>query len=154
VLIESDQPLVITARTYTESREGSFGSFLPGVAATQGLEYGGLGVISQLSGNRDFRTNVGLVNLVDKNCSVRVRVYGINGSALGSAKTVTINSNSYKQINDVFKATGAGTRNDAYVTVEVTTPSCTVWGYGAVIDGTTNAPGTDDATSIPMTIVR
>ena len=142
---------MITARTYTESWEGSFGSFLPGVDS--GLSYGQVGVLSQLTGNNDFRTNVGFVNLVDKACYVRVRLYSSTGAAMGSAKSVSVAAHGYKQINDVFKATGSSSRTNAYATVEVTTPGCEVWGYGAVIDGTSKYPGTDDATAIPMSIL-
>ncbi len=151
VVIESTKPLVITARTYTESRDGSFGSFLPGVDA--GLSYGETGVLSQLTGNNDFRTNAGFVNLVGKSCRVEVQLYSSNGSKSGSAKTVTVAANGYTQINNVFKSTGSPNRNNAYATVKVRTSGCEVWGYASVIDGTTSYPGTNDATSIPISIL-
>ena len=60
----------------------------------------------------------------------------------------------FDQINDVFAETGAGARNNAYVTVEVLTSGCEVWAYGAVIDGTDPFPGTNDPTTIPLTILE
>ena len=153
VLINSTQPLVITARTYNVGEDGSFGSFMPGVTAADGLSTGEMGVLSQLTGNNDFRTNVGLVNLSNKSCQARVRVVGVGGAAAGSPVTKTLGAYMFTQINDVFAETGAGSRNDAYVTVEVLTSGCNMWAYGAVIDGTGAFPGTDDATTIPLTVI-
>ena len=153
VLINSTQPLVTTARTYTVGEDGSFGSFLPGVTVGDGVTTGGLGVLSQLTGNDDFRTNVGLVNLSNKSCRVRVRVLAADGAVAGSAVTKNLGAHKFTQINNVFGAANAGSRDDAYATVEVLTSECEVWAYGAVIDGTNAFPGTDDATTIPLTVV-
>ncbi len=153
VLINSTRPLVVTARTYNVGEDGSFGSFMPGVTAADGLSRGELGVLSQLTGNNDFRTNVGVVNLSNKSCQVRVRVVNASGGTLGTAVTETIGAHKFEQINNIFGATGAGSRNNAYATVEVLTSGCEMWAYGAVIDGTGAFPGTDDATTIPLTVI-
>jgi hypothetical protein len=153
VLVNSTRPLVVTARTYTTGDDGSYGSFLPGVTATDGLSSGEIGVLSQLTGNSVFRTNVGLVNLSNKGCEVRTRVVSSGGSNVGSPVTRNLGAYKWKQINNIFGAAGAGTRANAYVTVEVLTSGCTVWAYGAVIDGTSSNPGTDDATTIPLSVI-
>jgi len=80
VLINSTKPLVVTARTYNVGKDGSFGSFMPGVTAADGVSRGELGILSQLTGNNDFRTNVGLVNLSNKTCQARVRVISASGA--------------------------------------------------------------------------
>jgi hypothetical protein len=154
VLVNSTQPLVVTARTYTVGNDGSFGSFMPGVAVGDGLKTGEVGVLSQLTGNNDFRTNVGMVNLSNKSCQTRVRVKTANGVTVGSPVLTTLGAHMFDQINDVFAATGAGARNNAYVTVEVLTSACEVWAYGAVIDGTEAFPGTNDPTTIPLSILE
>ena len=153
VLINSTRPLVVTARTYNVGEDGSFGSFMPGVVAADGVSTGGLGILSQLTGNDDFRTNVGLVNLSNKTCEARVRVISASGATLGTAVTKTLGAHKFTQINNVFAATGAGSRNNAYATVEVLTSGCEVWAYGAVIDGTGAFPGTDDATTVPLAVI-
>jgi len=153
VLINSTKPLVVTARTYNVGEDGSFGSFMPGVTAADGVSTGELGILSQLTGNDDFRTNVGLVNLSNKTCEARVRVISASGATLGTAVTKTLGAHKFTQINNVFGATGAGSRNNAYATVEVLTSGCEVWAYGAVIDGTNAFPGTDDATTVPLRVI-
>jgi hypothetical protein len=153
VLINSTTPIIVTARTYNVGDDGSFGSFMPGVSVADAVSTGGLGVLTQLTGNDDFRTNVGMVNLSDKSCQVRVRVKSAVGTNVGSAEIRTLAAYSFDQINDVFAETGAGSRNNAYATVEVLTSGCEVWAYGAVIDGTNAFPGTNDATTFPLTVV-
>jgi hypothetical protein len=55
----------------------------------------------------------------------------------------------------VARTHGAGyTVHNAKVTVEVDTPGCEVWAYGAVIDGTEAFPGTNDPTTVPLTIIE
>jgi hypothetical protein len=152
VLINSTQPVVVTARTYNVGEDGSFGSFMPGVSAFEAVRSDEIGFLSQLTGNDDFRTNVGLVNLTDQACQVRVRVYDVDGVVAGSAVTKNLNAYQFKQINDVFGAADAGDQDDAYATVEVLTAGCEAWAYGAIIDGTSAFPGTDDATTIPLTV--
>ncbi len=126
----------------------------PGVVPTEGVSYGEVGVLSQLSGNDDFRSNVGFVSLVDTACQVRVRVFAANGNQAGSPKWVHLGANGFKQVNNVFGATGSGSLDDAYAVVEVMTPGCVVWGYGAVIDGAAGFPGTNDATTMPLRVVH
>jgi hypothetical protein len=150
VFINSTRPLVITTRTYNEGEDGTFGSFLSGMVQANGVGYGETAVLSQLCGNNEFRTNVGVVNLTDASCQVRVQVRSANGTLIGSPVNLTLASRGFKQINDLFAATGSGNRNNAYATLKVQTAGCEVWGYGSVIDGVAAYPGTDDATIIPM----
>ena len=154
VHVNSTQPLVVTARTYTFNNQGSFGSFMPGVMIMDGVSSGGTGLLSQLTGNTDFRTNIGLVNMADKRCRARVTLFSSTGAQVGTALERAIDAGSFKQINDVFAAAGAGNQNDAYATVEVVTSDCEMWAYAAVIDGTAGSPGTDDPTTVPLTIVQ
>lgn len=154
VFINSTQPLVITSRTYNEGEDGTFGSFLSGVAQTNGVANGETAVLSQLCGNNDFRTNVGVVNLTDAPCQVRVQVRSASGTSIGSPVNLTLDARGFKQINDLFASTGSGNRNNAYATLKVQTAGCEVWGFGSVIDGVAAYPGTDDATIIPMSRIE
>jgi hypothetical protein len=150
VFIASDRQLVITSRTYSEGEQGTFGSFMEAAGLSQTFVFGDVGVVSQLCGNNDFRTNIGLVNLTDSSCEVRVRVRSASGVEIGSPVNVTLDAYGFEQINDVFAASGSGFRDNAYAVVNVLTQGCEVWGYGSVIDGVAAFPGTNDATIIPM----
>jgi subtilisin-like proprotein convertase family protein len=147
VMVSADEPLIVTARTYNVASTGTFGQFLPGVGESQGLSPGGTGVISQLVRNSEFRTNIGFVNLRNSQCQAQVTLRNTAGSAVGSRRTVTIPAMGWQQDNDIFVNAGAGTQQDAYATVEVLTPGCTVWGYGSVVDQRTGDP-----TTVPMVV--
>ena len=148
VRVDSSQPLVVLARTYNVGADGTYGQFLPGVLAADGLSYGATGVISQLVKSAAFRTNIGFVNLGDTaSCRVRVTLHAAGGAAVGSPRTLTVPADGWNQVNDIFTAAGAGNRANAYATVEVLTAGCRVWGYGSVVD---NATG--DPTTIPLSV--
>ncbi len=147
VKVSSTQPLVVTARTYNQGAAGTYGQFLPGVEEADALTPGTTGVITMLAKNGDFRTNVGFVNLGTATCQVRVTLRDAAGAAVGSPRTVDVPAGGWKQDNDIFTAAGAGTRDDAYATVEVLTAGCEVWGYGSVVD---NSSG--DPTTVPIVV--
>lgn len=147
VKVDSAQPLIVTARTYNASTSGTFGQFLPGVDESEALAPGQTGVISQLAKTADFRTNVGFVNLGASTCQARVTLRDTSGSAIGSQRTVSVPATGWKQDNDTFSNAGAGTRPNAYATVEILTSGCELWGYGSVVDNRTGDP-----TTIPMVV--
>jgi hypothetical protein len=150
VFIASERQLVITSRTYSEGEQGTFGSFMEAAGLSQTFGFGEVGVVSQLCGNNDFRTNIGVVNLTGSSCWVRVWVRSASGLEIGSPVNVTLDAYGFEQINDVFATSGSGSRDNAYAVVNVLTEGCEVWGYGSVIDGVAAFPGTNDATIIPM----
>ncbi len=154
VLVNSTQPLIVTTRTYTSDATGTFGSFMPGVEVADGVAPGQTGILSQLTGNTNFRTNIGVVNLSAATCQARVQLKSAGGTNIGSSRTLSLAAYKFTQINDVFASLGAGTQNDAYATVESLTSGCRVWAYASVIDGTNAAPGTNDPTLIPLTVVE
>jgi hypothetical protein len=144
--VESDRPLVVTARTYNLTDSGTFGQFLPGVTSSETLGTGQIGVISQLSNNSAFRTNIGFINLSLIDCQVRVRLYDVDGNQVGAPVVFdSLGPMGYDQKTNVFGKAGAGRHDNAYARVDVLTPGCSVWGYASVIDELTN-----DATTIPM----
>ena len=147
VVITSARALVVNARTYNVGASGTFGQFLPGVDEASALRPGDVGVISMLTKNASFRTNIGFANLGTASCDVRVTLRDPNGTAIGAQRNLTVQAQGWRQDNDIFSSSGAGTRNDAYATVEVLTGGCEVWGYGSVVD---NATG--DPTTVPIEV--
>jgi len=146
ISVESDYPVVVTARTFNQGASGTFGQFLPGISMDQTMTSGQMGVLSQLSNNSAYRTNVGFINLGDEQVQVRMSVYDGSGLLLGT-KDMTIGPGLWKQQNDICGSVGSGTVDNGYVKVEVLTDGGSVWGYGSVVD---NATG--DPTTIPLEI--
>jgi hypothetical protein len=143
--VSSDVPVIVTARTYSESDEGTFGQYLPGASPGQGLSLGKRGVVPQLKKTPDFRCNVGFLNLGSSTCSVRVTLYSANGNQLGASMTTSVGAGQWKQINDVFGEAGVNQCELGYAIVEVLTADGLIWAYASVVDNRT-----DDPTTIPV----
>lgn len=147
IQVDGDGPLVVTARTYNQSDVGTLGQFLPGVAPEQAMATGEVGVLSPLASNQQFRTNVGYINLSDHSCEIRLTLHDATGAQIGSERIRSIDPSGWKQDNDIFAVTGAGSQDRAYAKADTLTNNCTVWVYASVVD---NATG--DPTTIPLVI--
>jgi hypothetical protein len=147
VRIASDRTLAVSSSTYNQADDATFGGYLPAVTAAEALAPGKIGILPQLTRNERFRTNVGLTNLGDSNASVTVRMFGESAEALGVPVVVSVPAGGLVQIVDVFGASGAGDRDLAYASVEVSTPGAFVWAYASVVDNRTSDP-----TNIPLEI--
>jgi hypothetical protein len=145
IQVDGDGPLVVTARTYNLSDDGTLGQFFAGIDPEQAISTGDQGVLSPLASNQQFRTNVGYLNLGDRSCRISVTLYDAAGAQIGEQRSRSIDPSGWKQDNDIFALTGAGSHDDAYAVVEVLTDDCTAWAYASVID---NATG--DPTTIPV----
>ena len=147
IQVDGDGPLVVTARTYNQSDAGTLGQFMPGISTEEAMATGQVGVLSPLASNQQFRTNVGYINLSDHACEVRVTLHDAGGAQVGSERVRSIDPSGWKQDNDIFAVTGAGSQDRAYAKAETITNNCTVWVYASVVD---NATG--DPTMIPVII--
>jgi hypothetical protein len=145
--VDADRPVIVTARTFNQGDAGTFGQFLPGATPAEMLSAGQHGILSQLSNSAAFRTNVGFVNPGDAGVGVSVQLYDAAGSPVGSPWTGNVGPGAWRQINDVFGTTGAGSQDAAYAIVEVTSANGSVWAYASVVD---NATG--DPTTIPVIV--
>ena len=134
--------LYITARTYNQTANGTFGQYLPAVTAGEGFGEDTVGVIPQLKKNEHFRSNLGVLNLSPFPVEAAIRLFDDSGTQIGTTRNQTVRANEYYQINDVFGALGAGETDVAYATVEVLTPGGRVWAYGSVVDEATGDPTT------------
>jgi hypothetical protein len=147
IRVDADGQMLVTARTYNLSGDGSFGQFLPGVAEDQTLVSGQTGILSQLANNAQFRTNIGFVNLGNHACRVRITLYDAAGNQVGDARSPRIPPSGWNQESDIFNKAGAGQHDNAWARVELVTEECAVWGYASVIDQTSNDP-----TTVPITV--
>jgi len=139
----SDVPLTVASRTYNETPEGTFGQYIPALAASSTVAAGKTGVLPHLTQSAAYRTHVGFANLSSSgSCTGRFRLFGPTGAALGSPVEVTAAAGRSIQRDYVFAAAGAGTADVAYATVEVVTGTCEAWAYASVVDAATGDPTT------------
>lgn len=134
VHFHSDVPLTITARTANVSSEGSYGQLLPTLTSGDTMQFRRRGLLSPLHGGDAFRSNIGLINLSEGECQVRVDIFGVDG-VLAASEEITIDPQSWRQLNDVMPA-GLET---GYAMVEGAS-YCAVWAYASVINRSTGDP--------------
>lgn len=146
VAVAGDGPVIVTARTFNDAPAGTFGQFLPGLSAAAAIGEGEPGVLPLLKRTDDFRTNVGFTNYGLVACDVRVRLFGADGTQLGSDVVVEdVPAGGWKQRNRIFQAAGVAACPIGYAVVTVETPGCEVWAYGSVVDN-----GSGDPTTVPV----
>lgn len=142
VTVTSDGPLVARGRTWAAAGTGSYGQDYPGLALTDGIGPGTLGVLAPLRRDAGFYSNVGVVNLGTADCTVAVRLLDAAGSQAGGTLLFDVPSGEWRQTFDAFAVAGAGDQASAYAVVEVLTAGGRAWAYGVVIDRATRDPAT------------
>lgn len=147
IRVDGDGPLLVNARTYNVSDVGTLGQYLPGVGLDQVITAADRGILSPLANNDRFRTNVGFINLGDRACRISTTLYDADGTPIGDERIRQIDPSGWKQDNDIFGLTGAGSHDTAYAVIQVLTNNCAAWAYASVID---NATG--DPTTIPVSL--
>ena len=144
--VDADGTLVVTARTFNESSDGTFGQYLPGLDESAALTPGDDGYLSQLKSSDAFRTNIGFTNYGETECAVRILLYDDQGVRKGQMRS-TVPAGGWTQVNRVFETAGVGSCPLGYAVVRVLTGGCEVWAYGSVVDN-----GSGDPTTVPVVI--
>jgi len=134
---------VLNARTYNQTAVGTFGQALPALTAADALLPGEVGYLAQLRGTADFRSNIGGVNLGsgDSVALVAIELHDATGAQIGNTLTLTLPPGQWRQFNDVFALSNAGSRDTAFATVRLTAGDA-AWVYGSLIDARTGDPTT------------
>lgn len=141
VTTPSSSKLTVTARTYNQTSNGTYGQFIPAVtpAGSVGLSDNRVLQILQLESSDKMRTNVGLVET--NGSPVTVEITAIPPDSKVTAKTqVSLAANQFIQFNDILKSFGLGTVYNARITVKVLSGTGRVTAYGSVIDAATQDP--------------
>jgi hypothetical protein len=83
-----------------------------------------------------------VLNLSPFDIVAEITLFDGTGTQVGSTRNQTVLANEYFQVDDVFRALGAGEIGVAYATVRIMTPGGRAWAYGSVIDNQTGDPTT------------
>ena len=147
VHVTADRPLCLSSRTFNPTAKGSYGGYLPAVAAAEALGPGKTGVLTHLKGGESFRVNVGLTALGTTAATVALRLRGTDGAPLGREIVLEVPAGGLVQQDDVFAAAGVAGPPIAWATLEVRTAGALVWAYASVIDNRTADP-----TIVPLVV--
>ncbi len=142
--ITADEPIWVTSRTFNQADTGTYGQYLPALTIADALTGSNRGYLLNLKGI-GFRSNVGFINLGDQACEIRFSLFDDQGTALGVARSVSLEQGAWLQKNDVFSFTGATAQELAYATVELVSGDGAFWAYASIVDDETG-----DATTIPV----
>ncbi len=135
--------VAVTSRTYNLTDDGTYGQFVGGVINHTAIQSGQEGRIIQLTHNRSsssgFRTNIGFVNAIGSQITVRVTLYRADGSSLGSLD-YTLAPFEFRQIDKIFQKVTGDDVDNGYAVLTTTTAGGAFFAYGVVIDNRTSDP--------------
>lgn len=142
IVVESTQPLLVQARTYSKLVSGgvarTYGQSYEGMEITQALTSDGIGYLPGLRSDGQFRTNLELVNVGDQTAAVEVRFFNNGGVPVGQPLTLTVQPSRRVAVTRALPSGETG----AYAVVRVTTSGARVIGFASVVDGTSGDPTT------------
>ncbi len=146
--ITGSSGVIVSSRTYSQVGStaacypsGTLGQSLASTAQIGTISAGQSAMISQLTENADYRSNIAVTNTGSSHAEVRVYLYDAAGTELTSYD-VSLDPGQWKQENQPFwKKAGLTDMGAGYAKVEVLSGSG-VTGYGSVVDNTTNDPTT------------
>ena len=148
--IQSDQPVIVTSRTYNQSGNGTFGQDYASYNAATSLGAGQSAWLPQLSEDAAYRTNISLTNTGTAAATVDVALLDGAGNVLATY-TVTLNPGEWQQAVQPFRNTANQTSMDrGYAKVTVTSGAGVI-AAASVIDNVTNDPTTIEMTGGPDT---
>ncbi|MCU0291554.1 MAG: S8 family serine peptidase [Thermoanaerobaculaceae bacterium] len=142
IVVESTQPLIVQARTYSKLVVGgvarTYGQSYEGLEITEALTAGALGYLPGLRSDGQFRTNLEVVNVGDVSAAVEVRFYNNGAVPVGQPLTLAVQPARRVAVTRALPSGETG----AYAVVRVTTSGARVIGFASVVDGTSGDPTT------------
>ncbi len=137
VLVASDEPLVVTSRTFTGGADGTRGQAIPGLAIGEEAAPVDGGVLLGLADDSAARTNVGVANPTASTARVVLRFTGGDDTPLG-ARTIDLAPFSWRQLDGLLREVAGAPVALASATVEVVAGDPGLAVYASVVD---NASG-------------
>lgn len=147
--ILTDQPLVVTSRTYNQSAAGTFGQSYDGFRRDQGVAAGGTVFLPQLSENASYRSNILIANTGSTGARVRLELFDGAGTKVGEPVVnggAPIASGQRVQLNAPFRAAGQSNLAAGYAQLAVLEGDGVI-AYASVVDNNT---ASNDPTSVLM----
>jgi uncharacterized repeat protein (TIGR01451 family) len=139
VTTPTDTQLVVTARTFDQTANGTLGQFIPAVTNSDAVGRNDRSLqILQAEESVRYRTNVGIAEVTGKPATVEISVF-LPDSKVVPRVTIQLGANESRQL-DVLGGLGIGAAYNTRLAVRVTDGDGRVTAYGSVVDQTTQAP--------------
>ncbi|HEX9982410.1 MAG TPA: hypothetical protein VGF69_04025 [Thermoanaerobaculia bacterium] len=131
--------LVVSGRTYNLTPNGTYGQFIPAVAAEDGVgDDGRILHILQVEDSSRYRTNLGITEVTGKPAVVEIRVI-LPDSRVSPSVRVPLAANEFRQFRALTEM-GLSNVYNARISVRVVEGAGRVAAYGSVIDMQTQDP--------------
>jgi len=135
ILVASDQPLMVTSRTYNDVAAGTYGQFIPGIGLDDAIGPNESVRLIQLGKNEHVRTNIGFANASSDPLHVTVELHRADGSLLASPE-LTVPPWGFFQKTRII----TNTVDDAYAIVSSDSPGARYFTYASVVDNDSGDP--------------
>ena len=142
--ILSDQPLVVTSRTYDQLASGTVGGGYASYGTASGLAAGTSAWLPQLAENAAYRTNISLTNTGSVAAAVTVALFDGAGNPLGSYDVALAPGAWAQEDRPFFSHAGQSSMDAGYAKVTVTD------GAGVIASASVIDNVTDDPTTVEM----
>jgi hypothetical protein len=143
--VVSEQPLVVSGRIYNQSDGATFGQYLDGVQAQEGLQSGDLGYLVQLrQQSGEYRTNLTLTNPTAEAASARVTLFDSGGEELLRYRVDLDPMELFQDLEPYSRRAGRPDLGWGFASVEVL-EGTSILVSASVVDSRTN-----DATTVPV----
>jgi uncharacterized repeat protein (TIGR01451 family) len=132
-------PLIVTARTFNDTPNGTLGQFLQAVTPADAVGSGERSLqLLQMEESPRFRTNLGLAEVTGKSVTAEITVI-LPDSKVAPKVNIPLNAFEYRQFA-ILSSLGLGNTYNARISVKVIDGQGKVTAYGSVIDQKTQDP--------------
>jgi len=139
VTTPTDAPLVVTARTYDDTGNGTLGQFIPAVTAKDAIGTNDRTLqILQVEDSARYRTNLGVVEVSGKPAIAEVTVF-LPDSKVSPRVQIPLGAYESRQF-PILSSLGLGATYNARLSIRVIDGDGKVTAYGSVVDMTTQDP--------------
>jgi uncharacterized repeat protein (TIGR01451 family) len=139
VTTSTPSSLVVTARTYNQTDNGTYGQFIGAVTAADAVGLGDRTLqVLQVEDSPRYRTNVGVAEVTGQPATVEVSII-LPDSRVTPKITLNLDAYQYIQFAPIRDA-GLGNAYNARIAVRVTGGTGKITAYGSVIDQQTQDP--------------
>jgi len=139
VTTATNAPLVVSARTFDQTANGTLGQFIPAVTPSDAAGLGDRALqLVQVEDSVRYRTNFGIVETTGKPATAEVSVF-LPESKVQPKVQIALAPFESKQF-PIISSLGLGNTYNARISVKVIDGDGKITAYGSVIDQTTQAP--------------
>jgi hypothetical protein len=143
--VVSDQQMVVLGRIYNQSDGGTFGQYLDGVSAQEGLQSGDLGYLVQLrQQSGQYRTNLTLTNPTSEAASLRVTLFDSAGEEMLRYRIDLGPMEVYQDLEPYSRRASRPDLGWGFASIEV------LEGTSALVSASVIDSRTNDATTVPV----